>query len=64
VCVCPVWVAVMYVYNGLVTGYVSVPRGGHPGFRGVLNRVWRACTASTVRLGIRIIKQNLYLRFF
>ncbi len=35
------------------------PPGWTPGVRGALNRVWRASTAATVRLGKIFIKQKL-----
>jgi len=35
------------------------PPGWTPGVRGALNRVWRASTAATVRLGKKFIKQKL-----
>ncbi len=50
------------LYKGQVIGYVSTPRvdpGWTPGVRGALNRVWRASTAATVRLGKKFIKLKL-----
>ena len=38
------------------------PPGWTPVVRGALNRVWRASTAATVRLGKKIIKQKLWGR--
>jgi hypothetical protein len=46
------------LYKGQVIGYVSAPRVDPRG-QGAQNRVWRASTAATVRLGKKFIKQKL-----
>jgi hypothetical protein len=50
-----------YLYKGQVIGYVLVP-GADPWGQGALNRVRRASTASTVRLGKNLMKQNMERR--
>ena len=46
------------LYRGQVIGYVSAP-GVDPQGQWALNRVWRASTAATVRLGKIFMKQKL-----
>ncbi len=47
-----------YLYKGQVIGYVLVP-GVDPWGQRALNRVRKASTASTVRLGKNFMKQNM-----
>ncbi len=42
-----------YIYKDQVIGYVLAP-GVDPQGQGALNRVWRASTAATVRLGKKV----------
>ncbi len=49
-----------YLYKGQVIGYVlDLGVATRPRVRGALDRVWRASTAATVRLGTFFIKQKL-----